>query len=167
MYNFISGYNAKVAGTERSVAEPTVTFSPCFGSPFMVMRPLRYAPQLDAKVQQHRTSCWFFITGRCGRSYGSLKRISILRTRAILRAILNGTLAEVECVPDPLSKVDVSKTCLEVPSKMLLPRATWLDPSAYNSKAVNLVRLFNEHITEYEGDASELRFAALEVDSAL
>ena len=156
MYHFIAGYTAKVAGTERGVAEPTATFSPCFGGPFMVLPPIRYARQLGAKVRQHNTSCWLVNTGWSGGPYGEGERISIRHTRAIIRAILGGELAGAQFEPDPLFKVDVPTTCPEVPDEILRPRATWRDGAAYDRKAADLVGLFNEHFAVYQADAPEL-----------
>ena len=156
MYHFISGYTAKVAGTERGVAEPTATFSPCFGGPFMVLPPMRYARQLGAKVRQHRTSCWLVNTGWSGGPYGEGERISIQHTRAIVRAILDGGLATSSFEPDPLFRLDVPTACPQVPTRILKPRATWRDGQAYDRKAADLVRLFNEHFAIYAVDAPEL-----------
>ena len=156
MYHFLSGYTAKVAGTERGVAEPTATFSPCFGGPFMVLPPIRYARQLGVKVRQHRTSCWLVNTGWSGGPYGEGERISIQHTRAIVRAILDGELAGAPFEPDPLFNVDVPTACPQVPTQILRPRATWRDGQAYDRKAADLVRLFNEHFAAYESDAPEL-----------
>ena len=160
MYHFLSGYTAKVAGTERGVAEPTATFSPCFGGPFMVLPPIRYAQQLGAKVSEHRTSCWLVNTGWSGGPYGEGERISIQYTRAIIRAILQGRLANAQFETDPLFKIDVPTTCPEVPTEILRPRATWRDGQAYDRKAADLVRLFNEHFAAYEADAPELMAVA-------
>ncbi len=161
MYHFLSGYTAKVAGTERGVTEPQATFSTCFGAPFMVLHPGVYAGLLGEKIQQHKAACWLVNTGWSGGPYGTGKRMSIKHTRAMIRAILNGTLASVETRPDPFFGVGVPVSCPDVPSEVLRPRETWQDPSAYDEKARDLARRFNENFTKYEaGVSAEVRAAA-------
>ncbi len=161
MYHFLSGYTAKVAGTERGVTEPTATFSTCFGAPFMVLHPGVYADLLGRKIQEHEAACWLVNTGWSGGPYGEGKRMSIKYTRAMIRAILNGSLAQVETRPDPVFGVGVPVSCPEVPSEVLQPRNTWRDPAAYDQKAQHLARLFNDNFRKYEsGVSGEVRAAA-------
>ena len=159
MYHFISGYTAKVAGTERGIKEPKATFSPCFGAPFMALHPIFYARQLGEKVRRHKTRCWLVNTGWSGGSYGEGKRISITHTRAIVSAILDGALDQAACAPDPVFRVEVPIECPGVPPGVLRPRDTWTDLRAYDAKAEDLVRLFNQHFSQYEDHAPELKAA--------
>jgi phosphoenolpyruvate carboxykinase (ATP) len=155
MYHFLSGYTAKVAGTERGVTEPQATFSTCFGAPFMVLHPGVYADLLGKKIQEHRAACWLVNTGWSGGPYGEGKRMSIRHTRAMIRAILNGSLAGVETRPDPVFGVGVPVSCPDVPSEVLSPRSTWADKDAYDAKARDLARRFNENFKKYEAGVSE------------
>ena len=159
MYHFISGYTAKVAGTERGIKEPTATFSPCFGAPFMMLHPTFYARLLGEKVRRHNTRCWLVNTGWNGGPYGQGERISIAYTRAIVAAILGGKLDSVATQDDPVFGIAVPAECPEVPAQVLQPRTTWKDPQAYDDKARHLVRLFTEHFAKYEEFAAELQTA--------
>lgn len=160
MYHFISGYTAKVAGTERGIEEPVATFSPCFGAPFMVWHPTFYMRQLGDKIHRHQTQCWLVNTGWSGGPYGEGDRIRISYTRAIVAAILDGRLDKVDYAPDPAFAIDVPQECPGVPTEVLQPRSTWRDQDAYDVKAQELVRLFNEHFSAYEDQAPELKQAA-------
>src|SRR5215213_2774818 len=161
MYHFLSGYTAKVTGTERGVTEPQATFSTCFGAPFMVLHPGVYADLLGKKIQEHQADCWLVNTGWSGGPYGEGARMKIKHTRAMIRAILNGSLAQVETRPDPVFGVHVPVSCPDVPSEVLSPRGTWKDPEAYDQKAQDLARRFNENFTKYEaGVSEEVRAAA-------
>ena len=160
MYHFVSGYTAKVAGTERGVSEPSATFSPCFGAPFMVLHPLSYARLLGEKIRLHNSSCWLVNTGWSGGPYGEGERISIAHTRAIVAAILDRRLAEVSYRQDPVFGLDIPTTCPDVPAELLTPRSTWRDASAYDDKARDLARLFGEHFAAYADAAPELTAAA-------
>ena len=161
MYHFLSGYTAKVAGTERGVTEPQATFSTCFGAPFMVLHPGVYADLLGKKIQEHKAVCWLVNTGWSGGPYGEGQRMKIRHTRAMIRAILNGSLARVETRPDPVFGVNVPTSCPDVPSEVLSPRGTWKDPEAYDRKAHDLARRFNENFRKYEaGVSAEVRAAA-------
>jgi phosphoenolpyruvate carboxykinase (ATP) len=159
MYHFISGYTAKVAGTERGVKEPTATFSPCFGAPFMVLHPTFYARQLGEKIRQHKTQCWLVNTGWNGGPYGEGERINIAYTRAIVAAIMDHRIESVPFETDPVFGIDVPTQCPGVPDSILKPRNTWRDPAAYDAKAQELVRLFKEHFAAYEAQAPELKTA--------
>jgi phosphoenolpyruvate carboxykinase (ATP) len=161
MYHFLSGYTAKVAGTERGVTEPQATFSTCFGAPFMVLHPGVYADLLGKKIQEHKAVCWLVNTGWSGGPYGEGQRMKIKHTRAMIRAILNGSLAQVETRPDPVFGVHVPTSCPDVPSEVLEPRGTWKDSARYDEKAQDLARRFNENFKKYEeGVSAEVRAAA-------
>src|SRR3954470_16851095 len=165
MYHFLSGYTAKVAGTERGVTEPQATFSTCFGAPFMVLHPGTYADLLGRKIQEHEAVCWLVNTGWSGGPYGEGQRMKIAYTRAMIRAILNGSLAQVETRPDPVFGVGVPVSCPGVPEEVLQPRNTWKDKDAYDQKARDLARLFNENFTKYEAGVTEqVRAAAPKAD---
>jgi phosphoenolpyruvate carboxykinase (ATP) len=155
MYHFISGYTAKVAGTERGVTEPQATFSACFGAPFMVLHPGVYADLLAQKMNEHKAACWLINTGWSGGPYGEGKRMEIKYTRAMIRAILSGALAGVETRPDPIFGVGVPVSCPDVPSEVLTPRNTWRDREAYDQKARHLARLFNENFKKFSDGVSE------------
>jgi len=161
MYHFLSGYTAKVAGTERGVTEPTATFSTCFGAPFMVLHPGVYADLLGKKMQQHEAACWLVNTGWSGGPYGVGERMKIKYTRAMIRAILNGTLANVETTSDPVFGLGIPASCPGVPSEVLTPRNTWKDQAAYDEKARDLARRFNENFKKYaDGVSEQVRAAA-------
>ncbi|MDQ3804380.1 MAG: phosphoenolpyruvate carboxykinase [Acidobacteriota bacterium] len=160
MYHFLSGYTAKVAGTERGVTEPQATFSTCFGAPFMVLHPGVYADLLGKKIQEHRADCWLVNTGWSGGPYGEGSRMSIKHTRAMIRAILTGTLAGVETRPDPVFGVHVPASVPGVPADVLTPRNTWKDKEAYDRKAKELARRFNENFKNYEAGVSDAVRAA-------
>jgi phosphoenolpyruvate carboxykinase (ATP) len=154
MYHFISGYTAKVAGTEVGVKEPSATFSPCFGGPFLVWHPSKYAELLAAKMKQHGARVWLINTGWSGGGYGAGKRIKLAHTRAILDAIHGGALAEAKTRRDPVFGFDVVTECPGVPAEILWPRDTWVDKAAYDDAAGKLARLFVDNFKKYEGGAS-------------
>ncbi|MGB9180859.1 MAG: phosphoenolpyruvate carboxykinase [Pyrinomonadaceae bacterium] len=161
MYHFLSGYTAKVAGTERGVTEPQATFSTCFGAPFMVLHPGVYADLLGKKIAEHKANCWLVNTGWSGGPYGEGQRMKISHTRAMIRAILNGSLAEIETRPDPIFGVGVPLSCPDVPTEVLAPRNTWADPAAYDTKARELAQRFNENFKKYaDGVSEQVRAAA-------
>ncbi|HKQ52496.1 MAG TPA: phosphoenolpyruvate carboxykinase [Pyrinomonadaceae bacterium] len=155
MYHFLSGYTAKVAGTERGVTEPQATFSTCFGAPFMVLHPGVYADLLGQKMALHKANCWLVNTGWSGGPYGTGRRMKIKYTRAMIRAILNGTLAEVETNPDPVFGLNIPASCPDVPAEVLIPRNTWEDKDAYDAKARELAARFNENFKKYADGVSE------------
>ncbi len=151
MYHFMSGYTAKLAGTEKGMAkEPTATFSACFGAPFLVLHPFEYAELLSEKIEKHRTTCWLVNTGWTGGPYGAGERMPIAHTRALLEAAMEGTLEEVEYREDPTFGFDVPVTCPGVPEEMLDPRGTWSDPDGYDRQAGKLARDFRENFRQYE-----------------
>jgi phosphoenolpyruvate carboxykinase (ATP) len=155
MYHFLSGYTAKVAGTERGITEPQATFSTCFGAPFMVLHPGVYAGLLGKQMARHNAACWLVNTGWSGGPYGVGKRMKISYTRAMIRAILNGSLAQTETTPDPIFGVNVPVSCPDVPKEVLQPRNTWEDKDAYDRQAKDLARRFNENFKKYEAGTSE------------
>lgn len=151
MFHFISGYTAKVAGTEVGIKEPTATFSPCFGGPFLVWHPKKYAELLAEKIRKHKTRVWLVNTGWSGGAYGVGSRIKLAHTRAIIDAIHNGTLSTVRTVPDPVFGFNVVPECQGVPGEILLPRKAWADKAAYDSNAKKLFELFQNNFKKYEG----------------
>jgi phosphoenolpyruvate carboxykinase (ATP) len=155
MYHFLSGYTAKVAGTEKGIKEPEATFSTCFGAPFMVLHPGVYADLLGQQMAKHNAVCWLVNTGWSGGPYGVGQRMKISYTRAMIRAILNGSLAQVETKPDPIFGVNIPVSCPEVPNEVLQPRNTWEDKDVYDRQAHDLARRFNENFKKYEAGVSE------------
>ncbi|HZJ44590.1 MAG TPA: phosphoenolpyruvate carboxykinase (ATP), partial [Pyrinomonadaceae bacterium] len=154
MYHFLSGYTAKVAGTEKGVKEPEATFSTCFGAPFMVLHPGVYADLLGQKMAKHNAACWLVNTGWSGGPYGVGQRMKISHTRAMIRAILTGELASIETRPDPIFGVNVPVSCPGVPSEVLQPRNTWADKEAYDKQAKDLALRFNNNFKKYEAGVS-------------
>ncbi len=154
MYNFMSGYTAKVAGTEAGVTEPTTTVSPCFGGPFLPLHPARYAKMLGEKLERHRSRVFLVNTGWSGGPYGVGKRMSIRHTRALVAAALSGELDRVEFENDPIFGFAVPKSCPGVPSEVLSPRETWTDKAAYDQKAKHLAGLFAKNFEKYKSEAS-------------
>jgi phosphoenolpyruvate carboxykinase (ATP) len=164
MYHFISGYTAKVAGTEVGVTEPQATFSPCFGGPFLAWHPSKYAELLAAKMQEHGSRVWLVNTGWSGGAYGTGKRMKLANTRAILDAIHGGELAGAKTVRDPVFGFDVVTECAGVPREILLPRESWSDPSAYDATAQKLAALFAKNFATYEsGVTPDVRAAGPKV----
>lgn len=161
MYHFLSGYTAKVAGTERGIKEPQATFSACFGAPFMALHPGVYAKLLGEKIARHKVSCWLVNTGWSGGPYGVGKRVSIADSRAIIKAALGGSLASVKMNRDPFFAIEVPEACPGVSSAAILnPRNTWADKAAYDKKARDLVGLFQENFKQFaEGVSYEIRSA--------
>lgn len=157
MYHFISGYTAKVAGTEKGVTEPKATFSTCFGAPFMVHHPSVYAELLGEKIKKHNVKCWLVNTGWSGGPYGVGSRMKIQYTRAMLNAALTGQLDDIEYVVDPFFNLNVPVSCEGVPAEVLNPRSTWKDKNAYDKTAKKLANMFIENFKEYEkGTAKEI-----------
>jgi phosphoenolpyruvate carboxykinase (ATP) len=160
MYHFISGYTAKVAGTEAGVTEPQATFSACFGAPFMVLHPSRYAELLADKIRRHKVNCWLVNTGWTGGPYGVGKRMEIKYTRALLNAALDGTLNRASYEKDPVFGVQVPAACPGVPKNVLKPRDTWSDKEEYDRKAKQVASLFTENFRQFENQvAPEVRAA--------
>jgi len=154
MYHFMSGYTAKVAGTEMGVTEPQATFSPCFGGPFLVWHPGKYAELLAAKMKQPQARVWLVNTGWSGGAHGTGKRISLKHTRAIIDAIHAGALAKAKSQRDATFGFDVITECPNVPSEILVPRNAWADKAAYDPAAKKLAGLFKDNFKAYEAGAS-------------
>jgi phosphoenolpyruvate carboxykinase (ATP) len=154
MYHYISGYTAKVAGTEVGVKDPEPTFSPCFGGPFLVWHPTKYAEMLSERLKKHGAQTWLVNTGWSGGAYGVGSRIKLKYTRAIIDAIHSGALADAPTQIDPVFGFAVPASCPEVPSEMLMPRNTWADKAAYDEKAKKVAQLFRDNFKKYEAQAS-------------
>jgi phosphoenolpyruvate carboxykinase (ATP) len=155
MYHFISGYTAKVAGTEEGVTEPQTTFSACFGAAFMVWHPSKYAELLAEKMKTHQANAWLVNTGWIGGGPGVGSRIKLKYTRAIIDAIHSGELANAECVTDPVFGIQVPKTCTGVPAEILVPENCWTDKKAFAEKAKHLAGLFNNNFKEFAAGCSQ------------
>ena len=160
MYHFISGYTAKVAGTEVGVSEPEATFSPCFSGPFLVWHPTKYAELLADKLRTHGATTWLVNTGWSGGAYGTGSRMKLAYTRAIVDAIHSGTLHGIETTLDPIFGVAVPRECPGVPSSILTPRGTWKDAAQYDQTAHKLAHLFHKNFAAYASAASDAVRAA-------
>jgi phosphoenolpyruvate carboxykinase (ATP) len=154
MYHFISGYTAKVAGTEMGITEPVVTFSACFGAAFLVWHPGVYAELLAKKLKKHGTRAWLVNTGWIRGSYGSGTRISLPHTRSIINAIHDGSLDEAIMVEDEVFGLHVPTSCPGVPEDIMLPRDAWSNPSAYDESARKLASLFDRNFQQFKAAAS-------------
>jgi phosphoenolpyruvate carboxykinase (ATP) len=155
MYHFISGYTAKVAGTEMGVTEPQATFSACFGAAFMVWHPSKYAELLAEKMARYGSKAWLVNTGWSGGPYGVGSRISLKYTRAIIDAIHDGTLDGVETVADPLFGLAVPTSCPHVPDEILIPKNTWAEGRAFDRQAKKLAELFIKNFEKYQAGSSK------------
>jgi phosphoenolpyruvate carboxykinase (ATP) len=154
MYHFLSGYTAKVAGTERGVTEPQATFSTCFGAPFMVHHPTIYSKLLGSRIDAHNVSCWLVNTGWSGGPYGVGKRMAIGYTRAMVNAAIEGALADVEFETEPFFGLAIPLQVPGVPSEVLNPRNMWLDGAAYDAQAKKLASLFAKNFERFASHAS-------------
>jgi phosphoenolpyruvate carboxykinase (ATP) len=155
LYHFLSGYTAKLAGTEIGVKEPSATFSACYGAPFMPRHPVEYARMLGRRLDQHEVPVWFVNTGWTGGPYGTGERMDIDHTRSLVRAALSGALAGVPTVEDPNFGVAVPTSCPGVPSSFLQPRSTWSDKAAYDQTAKRLAGMFRENFLRYQDRVPE------------
>ncbi len=161
MYQFISGYTAKVAGTELGVTEPKPTFSACFGAPFLPLHPGKYAQMLGEKMEKHHVNVWLINTGWTGGPYGEGHRMKLQYTRAMITAALEGKLHEVETEDDPVFGFAIPKEVPGVPTEVLDPRNTWANKEAYDEKAKYLAGLFVKNFEKYaDGVSEEIRAAA-------
>jgi len=154
MYHFLSGYTAKVAGTEKGVTEPKATFSTCFGAPFLPLDPSRYARMLGEKIARHDVRVWLVNTGWTGGAYGVGKRMKIAYTRAMIRAALSGALDSVAYEKDAVFNLDIPAGCPGVPSEILKPRNTWAKGADYDAQATKLARMFVENFKTFEQGVS-------------
>ena len=154
MYHFLSGYTAKVAGTEKGVTEPTATFSTCFGAPFLPLPPSFYPRMLGDKISQHQSRVWLVNTGWSGGPYGTGHRMKIAYTRAMITAALSGALDHVTYEKDPLFNLDVPVTCPGVPTDVLKPRNTWTRQADYDTQAAKLAKMFADNFRNFEADVT-------------
>ncbi|MEQ8274012.1 MAG: phosphoenolpyruvate carboxykinase (ATP) [Deltaproteobacteria bacterium] len=160
MYHFISGYTAKVAGTEMGVTEPEATFSACFGAPFLVWHPTKYAELLAERIEKQGSDVWLVNTGWSGGPYGVGKRMSIAHTRAIIDGIHSGALKAADTVEDPIFGFAIPTSCPGVPDEVLNPKNTWADKAKYDATAKKLAGLFHENFKKYAGQANEAILAS-------
>jgi phosphoenolpyruvate carboxykinase (ATP) len=154
-YYFLSGYTAKVAGTERGVTDPEATFSVCFGSPFLPLPPETYSRLLGEKITKHGSRVWLVNTGWTGGPFGVGQRMKLGYTRAMLHAALEGKLDEVQTERDPIFGLEIPLECPGVPSEILKPRQTWSDPDAYDAQARKLAGMFKENFESYADQVPE------------
>jgi phosphoenolpyruvate carboxykinase (ATP) len=156
MYHFLSGYTAKLAGTEKGMGkDPEATFSSCFGAPFMALPPSVYANLLREKIAAHNVNCWLINTGWTGGPYGVGRRIDIANTRSMVRSALRGSLANASFEVDPFFGLLVPQYCDGVPKGVLVPRNTWKDKSAYDAKAKELANAFVNNFRQFESEVPQ------------
>jgi phosphoenolpyruvate carboxykinase (ATP) len=160
MYQFISGYTAKVAGTEAGVTEPKSTFSACFGAPFLPLHPGKYAEMLGAKMKENEVNVWMINTGWSGGSYGTGSRMKLSYTRAMITAALNGSLDNVAYEQHPVFGMMMPTSCPDAPSEILNPKSTWKDAAAYDATAKNLAQQFIKNFEKYAAGVSAEILAA-------
>jgi phosphoenolpyruvate carboxykinase (ATP) len=149
MYYFLSGYTAKVAGTERGVKEPQPTFSACFGAAFLVWHPIKYAAMLGKLLSEHKSNVWLVNTGWSGGAYGTGKRMKLSHTRAMVNAALAGELDSVKTEADPIFGLAIPTEIDGVPATVLSPRQTWRDAAAYDTQAKKLAAMFRENFEKF------------------
>jgi phosphoenolpyruvate carboxykinase (ATP) len=154
MYHFISGYTAKVAGTEMGVTEPQATFSACFGAAFLVWHPTKYAEMLAELMKKHNTTAWLLNTGWSGGAYGVGRRMQLSYTRAIIDAIHSGELSKAPTVDDPVFGLQIPTRATNVPDYLLVPRNAWSDTDAYDRTARSLAEMFQKNFSKYASAAS-------------
>lgn len=155
-YYFLSGYTAKLAGTEAGMtAEVEATFSACFGAPFWPLPPTRYSSMLSEKIRRHSVRCYMVNTGWSGGPYGEGKRIDLPHTREMVRAAIGGKLDGVETHPDPIFGLNVPESVPGVPDGILDPRDTWDDAEAYDEQAKKLASLFKDNFEKFEDQVEE------------
>jgi phosphoenolpyruvate carboxykinase (ATP) len=150
MYHFLSGYTARVAGTEKGVTEPQATFSTCFGAPFMPCHPSVYGNLLRDLIAEHQADCWLVNTGWTGGKYGVGRRMPIQATRKLLAAALDGSLADVSFRTDPYFGISVPLAVTGIQPHLLDPAKTWADKAAFETTAKNLVEMFRKNFVKYE-----------------
>ena len=159
MYYFLSGYTAKVAGTERGVTEPQATFSSCFGAVFLVWHPTKYAEMLGRLIDEHGSSVWLVNTGWSGGPYGVGKRMRLGYTRAMVHAALDGSLTDVKIRMDPVFGLAIPQAITNVPIEVLDPRGTWADPAAYDTQARKLAEMFRKNFEKFGSVAETIKAA--------
>ncbi len=156
MYHFLSGYTARVAGTEKGLgSEPQATFSTCFGAPFMALHPRVYVRMLGERIKQHKVKVWLINTGWTGGPFGVGHRMKIAYTRAMIRAALGGELDKVPMEQDPIFGLQIPTACPDIPAGVLRVRETWADPDAYDEQASKVAFMFHQNFTQFAGDVSE------------
>ncbi|MEW8028409.1 MAG: phosphoenolpyruvate carboxykinase (ATP) [Candidatus Thiodiazotropha sp.] len=155
MYHFISGYTARVAGTEKGVTEPSPVFSACYGAPFMPLHPQRYAELLGKRIDEHKSNVWLINTGWTGGPYGVGSRMQIPHTRAMVNAVLDGKLDDVPMRKDPIFRVEIPTQVPDVPVDVLFPRDTWKDQAAYDAQAMKLAGMFRENFKKFSDQVSQ------------
>ena len=155
MYHFLSGYTAKVAGTERGVTEPQATFSACFGAPFLPLHPSVYAQMFGERIEKHDVQCWLINTGWTGGPHGVGHRMSLPYTRAMVHAALDGSLATVSTKTHPVFGLDMPTAVPRVRADVLDPRGTWSDGTAYDKAATELAGMFHENFKQFSDDVDE------------
>ncbi|MBC8172093.1 MAG: phosphoenolpyruvate carboxykinase [Anaerolineae bacterium] len=167
MYQFLSGYTAKVAGTEKGVTEPQATFSTCFGAPFLALEPTKYATLLGKKIDENEVDVWLVNTGWTGGPYGVGNRMKIAYTRAMINAALDGSLAKAQFEQEPFFGLSIPTTCPNVPTEVLNPRNTWADKAAYDAQAHKLAGMFTANFKKFEDKvAAEVVEAGMPVVNA-
>jgi phosphoenolpyruvate carboxykinase (ATP) len=155
MYHFLSGYTAKVAGTEKGVTEPKATFSACFGAPFLPLPPSRYAELLGRLIAEHDVATWLVNTGWTGGAYGVGHRMKLSHTRRMVTAVLTGELEDARVHQDHAFGLDVPDHIHGIPDEVLRPRQTWEHPWEYDEQAEKLIGMFRENFKKYEDGVSE------------
>jgi phosphoenolpyruvate carboxykinase (ATP) len=155
MYYFLSGYTAKVAGTERGVTEPQATFSACFGAVFLVWHPSKYADMLGEHLQRHGSRVWLVNTGWTGGPYGVGRRMRLSHTRAMVRAALAGQLDHIPTETDSIFGLSVPTEVSGVPPEVMRPRDTWADKQAYDAQAARLAEMFARNFAPFAANVSE------------
>lgn len=161
MYHFMSGYTSKVAGTERGITEPKATFSDCFGGPFMLMNPAVYAKLLGEKINECNTEVYLINTGWVAGGYGVGERIKLSYTRAMVNAVINDSLGNVEFYEHPVFKLLIPSTCPNVPAEVLNPRELWADKEAYDKKALELAESFKENFKKFKNVSEDILNAGI------
>ncbi len=155
MYYFLSGYTAKVAGTERGVKEPQATFSSCFGAVFLVWHATKYAEMLGKLIDEHGSDVWLVNTGWTGGAFGVGTRMRLAYTRSMVNALLRGDLRSTKCVTDPIFGLQVPTKIVDVPPDVLNPRHTWADKDAYDTQAKKLASMFRDNFANFESHVPE------------
>jgi len=159
MYYFLSGYTAKVAGTERGITEPVATFSACFGEAFMTLHPTVYAKLLGEKIDKHNVNVYLVNTGWTGGGYGVGKRMSLKDTRACINAILDGTINKSEFDTTKTFRLQVPKTLGDINPELLNPRNAWEDKEEFDKTRDKLAEMFIKNFTRYQNADSEFDFS--------
>ncbi|MGB9679810.1 MAG: phosphoenolpyruvate carboxykinase (ATP) [Minisyncoccia bacterium] len=156
MYYFLSGYTSKLAGTERGITEPQVTFSTCFGAPFLPLKPMVYADLLGKKIEKYKSKVYLVNTGWSGGPYGIGQRLNLTYTRAIVSAALNGNLDNIQFVKEPVFNLEIPTSCPNVPTEVLNPKNTWSDKNAYDIEAKKLAEKFINNFKKYTELSEEI-----------